>query len=78
MKRIITSLRVLAVLTMAAASVFSRQAKWTIGMSQCNLGEPWRVQMNADIRKAAEEHPEFRMVYKDAQNDNLRQSAHVE
>ena len=26
---------------------------WTIGMSQCNLGEPWRVQMNADIKKAA-------------------------
>jgi len=22
---------------------------WVIGMSQCNLGEPWRVQMNADI-----------------------------
>ena len=29
----------------AAAGVF------TIGMSQCNLGEPWRVQMNADIKK---------------------------
>jgi ribose transport system substrate-binding protein len=56
----------------------SRQPKWTIGMSQCNLGEPWRVQMNADIRKATEEHPEFRIIFKDAQNDNLRQSAHVE
>ena len=22
-----------------------------IGMSQCNLGEPWRVQMNADVRR---------------------------
>lgn len=21
----------------------SSTAKWTIGMSQCNLGEPWRV-----------------------------------
>ena len=29
---------------------------FTIGMSQCNLGEPWRVQMNADIRAAAERH----------------------
>ena len=33
---------------------------WTIGMSQCNLGEPWRVQMNADIRKAAADASEIR------------------
>ena len=52
--------------------------RWTIGMSQCNLGEPWRVQMNADIKKAAERHPEISVVYKDAQNDNLRQVAHLE
>ena len=52
--------------------------KWTIGMSQCNLGEPWRVQMNADIKKAAKEHHELRVIFKDAQNDNLRQRAHVE
>jgi ribose transport system substrate-binding protein len=56
----------------------AQQPKWTVGMSQCNLGEPWRVQMNADIRKAAEAHPEMRVIFKDAQNDNLRQSAHVE
>jgi ribose transport system substrate-binding protein len=47
-------------------------------MSQCNLGEPWRVQMNADIKKAAEAFPRLRVVYKDAQNDNLRQIAHIE
>jgi ribose transport system substrate-binding protein len=52
--------------------------KWVIGMSQCNLGEPWRVQMNADIRKAAAEHPELTVVFKDAQNDTLKQRAHVE
>ena len=46
--------------------------KWTIGMSQCNLGEPWRVQMNQDIKNEAEKHPEIRVVYKDAQNDSLR------
>ena len=28
------------------------QKSFTIGMSQCNLGEPWRVQMNADIKKS--------------------------
>jgi ribose transport system substrate-binding protein len=52
--------------------------KWTIGMSQCNLGEPWRVQMNADIKMAADQHPEISVVFKDAQNDTLRQQAQVE
>ncbi len=49
-----------------------------IGMSQCNLGEPWRVQMNADIERAAKAHPNVRLVMKDAQNDSLRQRAQVE
>jgi ribose transport system substrate-binding protein len=47
-------------------------------MSQCNLGEPWRVQMNADIAAAAGSHPELQVVFKDAQNDTLKQRAHVE
>jgi ribose transport system substrate-binding protein len=54
------------------------QQKYVIGMSQCNLGEPWRVQMNADIRKAAAEHAGLTVVFKDAQNDTLKQRAHVE
>jgi len=29
---------------------------WVVGMSQCNLGEPWRVQMNEDVRTAAAGH----------------------
>ncbi|MCC6907226.1 MAG: substrate-binding domain-containing protein [Phycisphaerales bacterium] len=53
-------------------------ASYTIGMSQCNLGEPWRVQMNDDVRKAAEAHTELKMIFKDAQNDTLKQRAHVE
>ena len=47
-------------------------------MSQCNLGEPWRVQMNADIRAAAAKHPELKVIFKDAQNDTLKQRAQVE
>jgi ribose transport system substrate-binding protein len=47
-------------------------------MSQCNLGEPWRVQMNADIRTAAEAHPNLTVVFKDAQNDTLKQVAQLE
>ena len=56
----------------AAAKVYK------IGMSQCNLGEPWRVQMNADIKAAADGHANLNVVYKDAQNDTLRQRSHVE
>lgn len=52
--------------------------RWTIGMSQCNLGEPWRVQMNLDIKNEAEKHPEIRVIFKDAQNDSLRQRAQIE
>jgi ribose transport system substrate-binding protein len=54
------------------------QKQFTIGMSQCNLGEPWRVQMNADIAAAAAKHPELKVVFKDAQNDTLKQRSQVE
>lgn len=53
-------------------------AAYTIGMSQCNLGEPWRVQMNADVKNAADKHADLRVIFKDAQNDSLKQRAHVE
>ncbi len=49
-----------------------------IGMSQCNLGEPWRVQMNEDIRLAAAKRPELKIIFKDAQNDSLKQVAQIE
>ena len=52
--------------------------QWTIGMSQCNLGEPWRVQMNLDVKNAADEHPEIRVIFKDAQNDSLKQRSQNE
>jgi ribose transport system substrate-binding protein len=51
---------------------------YTIGMSQCNLGEPWRVGMNAQIKAAADKHPELKVIFKDAQNDTLVQRSHVE
>ncbi len=54
------------------------EPRWRIGMSQCNLGEPWRVQMDADVRSAAADHPEIEVLFKDAQNDVLKQRAHVE
>jgi len=51
---------------------------WVIGMSQCNLGEPWRVEMDANIRAAAERYDNVRVIFKDAQNSSLTQRAQVE
>jgi ribose transport system substrate-binding protein len=62
----------------ATPSASAGPKTYVIGMSQCNLGEPWRVQMNADIEQAARKHPNVRLVMKDAQNDSLRQRAQVE
>jgi ribose transport system substrate-binding protein len=61
-----------------SASSAKAPRRHVIGMSQCNLGEPWRVQMNADIQRAAQKHPELEVRFKDAQNDSLRQRAQVE
>lgn len=52
--------------------------KKLIGFSQANLGEPWRVAMNAEIAEAAEGHDELEFVYADAQQDNAKQVADVE
>jgi len=72
----------LLLLALAAVAALAAEPpsgkKWVIGMSQCNLGEPWRVQMNADLKAAAAAHPEFEVVFKDAQNDTLRQRAQIE
>ena len=51
---------------------------WVVGMSQCNLGEPWREQMNRDVAQAAATHPNLKLIFKDAQNDALAQRAQVE
>ena len=54
------------------------KGEYTIGFSQCNLGEPWRVEMNAQVKAAAEKHPNVKVIFKDAQNDTLKQRSHVE
>src|SRR4051812_13178722 len=62
----------------SAARRGTTENPWLTGMSQSNLGEPWRVQMNDDLEKAAARYPNLKLVLKDAQNDSLRQRAQVE
>ena len=64
--------------TTPSGAATNGERTYVLGMSQCNLGEPWRVQMNADIQAAAAKHPNLKVVFKDAQNDSLRQRAQVE
>ena len=49
-----------------------------IGYSQCNRGEPWREQMDKDIKAECGKHPEITLQMRDAQNEVQRQIAHVQ
>lgn len=49
-----------------------------IGMSQANLGEPWRVVMNDEIRSEASKHPNLRVIFTDAAQDSQKQIRDVE
>ncbi|MBB4684329.1 substrate-binding domain-containing protein [Amycolatopsis jiangsuensis] len=51
--------------------------KYTIGMSQANLAEPYRVRMDEDIRKAAAGVPQFTVNFSDAAQDNAKQVEQV-
>ncbi|MFD9890131.1 substrate-binding domain-containing protein [Amycolatopsis sp. NPDC059027] len=51
---------------------------FVIGMSQANLSEPYRQQMNDDITRAAKSVPQFTVKFADAQQDNSKQVADVE
>ncbi len=52
--------------------------KYTIGMSQANVAEPYRQRMDDDIRSAAEKVPQFSVEFADAQQDNAKQVSDVE
>jgi ribose transport system substrate-binding protein len=53
------------------------EARWLIGYSQCNRGEPWRQQMDTDIEAEAARHAEIELVMRDAQNEAFQQIAQV-
>ena len=54
------------------------ESKFLVGFSQSNLGEPWRVAMNAEVAERAKAFPQMEIVFADAQQDNAKQVADVE
>lgn len=67
-------------LAQQASASGETQAKdnFVIGMSQANKAEPWRQAMNDQIAAAAIKHPEFKVSFADAAQDNAKQVADVE
>ena len=47
--------------------------RYLIGMSQCNLGEPWRIEMNREILEAARQYSDMRIIFMDAGQRNDKQ-----
>ncbi|WP_329055876.1 substrate-binding domain-containing protein [Amycolatopsis sp. NBC_01488] len=64
--------------TTAAAACKGAAGKYTIGVSQANVAEPYRKQMDDDIARAAKQYPQFTVTFADAQQDNAKQVADVE
>ncbi|MFC9690763.1 substrate-binding domain-containing protein [Kribbella sp. NPDC056951] len=62
----------------ASKSCKGADGKYTIGMSQANVAEPYRQRMDDDIRAAAKEVPQFDVKFADAAQDNAKQVADVD
>ncbi|WP_040208938.1 substrate-binding domain-containing protein [Neobacillus jeddahensis] len=54
------------------------EIKYLIGMSQANLGEPWRVVMNEEIKEEASHHDGTRVIFTDAGQSSQKQISDVE
>lgn len=64
--------------TQSAGKCAGPGGKFTIGMSQANVAEPYRQRMNDDIRKAASSVPQFTVNFADAAQDNSKQVEQVD
>lgn len=76
--RALPAVLLLAVLVTGCGNPFVKHEdplaiKYVIGMSQANLGEPWRVEMNQEIKNEAAKHPDVRIIFTDAGQDSQKQ-----
>jgi ABC-type sugar transport system substrate-binding protein len=54
------------------------EIKYLVGMSQANLGEPWRVVMNDDIKLEAAKFNNLKIIFTDAAQDSQKQIRDVD
>lgn len=52
--------------------------KMVVGFSQCTFEDPWRINMNNEIKEAAKEHPSIKLLVANGENRNAKQIADVE
>jgi ribose transport system substrate-binding protein len=78
MRRLVGAVLFAALALSAGGCGKAKSGKHLIGFSQCNLGEPWRVAMNAEVAARAKDFPDIEIAYADAQQDNAKQVADVE
>lgn len=62
----------------AGGECLGTDGEYLIGMSQANVAEPYRQQMDDDIKAAAAEFSNFEVAFADAAQDNAKQVADVE
>lgn len=49
------------------------EVTYLIGVSQSNLGEPWRIKMNEDIMAEAKKHEGLKVIFTDAAQNSQKQ-----
>jgi galactofuranose transport system substrate-binding protein len=52
--------------------------KYVIGVSQPNLNDPWRIYMNEEIKAEAAKHPDIKVLFYDAAEDDITQKRDIE
>ncbi|WP_314589312.1 substrate-binding domain-containing protein [Paenibacillus terrigena] len=60
------------------SSQASGEVRYLIGMSQANLVEPWRVQMNHEIKSESQQYTEMNVLFEDAAQSSEKQVKDVE
>ncbi len=74
---------IITILSMGVAIYFYKTSYdendiFIIGMSQSNLYEPWRIDMNKEVEEEAKKHSNVKIIYKDAGGDVEKQKKDIQ
>lgn len=81
MRKILTFALVLAFslqLVGCAGAEQPLQIEYLIGVSMANMREPWRLVMEEELNKEAEQHPNVRLIFTDAGGDSKKQASDIQ